>query len=91
MLYLYLRHRVADYARWKEAFDTHLAARQAGGARDEAVILRNTEDPQEIIVVMGWRDLKSARLFIQSVSWQVALRKMGVDGIPEVLYLESVR
>lgn len=90
MIYLYLRQTVADYPRWKEAFDTHLAARQAGGATDKALVLRNVDDPYEIIVVLGWRDLMQARTFIQSVSWQMALQKMGVVGSPEVRFLEGV-
>jgi hypothetical protein len=90
MIYLYIRQTVGDYARWKEAFDTHLAARQAGGATREALLLRNVDDPQEIIVLLGWRDLAQARIFSQSVSWQMALQEMGVVGLPEVCLLERV-
>ena len=90
MIYLYVRQMVGDYPRWKEAFDIHLAARQAGGATDEAWVLRNMDDPLEIIVVLGWRDLAQARTFIQSVSWQMARQKMGVVGSPEVCFLEDV-
>ena len=89
MIYLYIRHHITDYARWKEEFDSHLAARQAGGATDEALALRNVDDPLEIIVVLGWRDLAQARTFIQSVSWQVAMQQMGVVGVPEVRFLET--
>ena len=90
MIYLTIRQRVGEYARWKEAFDNHLAARQAGGATHEALVLRNVDDPHEIIVVLGWHDLAQARMFMQSVSWQMALRTMGVIGSPEVLFGEAV-
>ena len=90
MVYLYVRQTVADYARWKEGFDTHLAARQAGGATAEAFVLRNVDDPHEIIVLLGWRDLKQAMLFTESVSLQLALQQMGVVGVPEVRFLEMV-
>ena len=89
MIYLYLRQTIEDYARWKEGFDTHLAARQAGGATAEAFVLRNVDDPHEIIVLLGWRDFKQARLFTQSVSLQAALKQMGVVGMPEVRLLEG--
>ena len=89
MIYLYIRQTVADYAQWKEGFDNHAAARQAGGATDEALVLRNVDDPREIIVVLGWCDLKQASLFMQSVSWQMALQQMGVVGVPEVRFLEG--
>lgn len=91
MIYLFIRQTVADYGRWKEVFDTHLAARQAGGATAEAFVLRNVEDPSEMIVVLGWSNLAQARLFIQSISWQQALKHMGIVGLPEVRFLERVR
>jgi hypothetical protein len=89
MIYLYVRQTVGDYARWKEVFDNHLAARQAGGATHEALVLRNIDDPQEIIVILGWRDLRQARTFSESVSLEMAMRKMGVVGLPEVRFLET--
>ena len=90
MIYLYLRHTVADYARWRETFDNHIVARQAGGATHEAYILANVENPNDIILLLGWCDLRQARLFSHSISWQRAVKKMGVIGEPEVLFLEGV-
>jgi hypothetical protein len=90
MIYLCVWQTVGDYARWKEAFDNHLAARQAGGATADALILRNIDESQEIVVLLGWSDLVQARLFIKSVSWQMALQKMRVVGVPEVSFLEGV-
>ncbi len=89
MIYLYLRQTVADYARWKEGFDNHLAARQAGGATNKALVLRNVDNQHEIIVILGWRDLHQARTFSQSVSLQMAMKKMGVVGVSEVQFLEG--
>jgi hypothetical protein len=48
------------------------------------------EDLDEIVVVLGWRDLVQARLFTKSVSWQRAMQQMGVVGVPEVWFLETV-
>ena len=90
MIYLFIRQTVGDEKLWKEAFDMHLAAWQAGGATAEELILRNVDDPQEIVVLLGWRDLRRARLFSQSVSWQMALREMRVVGVPEMRFLEGV-
>ena len=95
MIHLTIRHHVKDYARWKEGFDNHLAARQAGGASGEVWVLRNVDDGHrddghQIVVFLGWRDLREARMFTQSVSWQMALQEMGVVGLPEVRFLEEV-
>lgn len=88
MIYLYIRQTVRDAVRWKESFDTLFATRQAGGAAHEALVLRNLDDPHEIILVLGWHDAAQAQLFTRSVSWQMALAQMGVVGVPEVLFLE---
>jgi hypothetical protein len=90
MIYLFIRQQVENYPRWKEGFDTHLSARQVGGATHDALVLRNVDDPLEIIVVLGWHDLATARTFSQSVSLQAAMKKMGVIGVPEVCFLEDV-
>jgi hypothetical protein len=89
MIYLYIRQTVSDYAQWREGFDIHFSTRQAGGATREALVLRDVERPNEVIVVLGWRDLAQARLFAKSVSWQVALEQMGGIGVPEVCFLEG--
>jgi hypothetical protein len=87
MVYLHVRHRVEDYARWKEGFDTHAPARQAGGATDEAYVMRNVEDPNEITVILGWSDLEKARTFTQSASLKEAMHNAGVAGQPEIRIL----
>jgi heme-degrading monooxygenase HmoA len=90
MVYLLVRHTIEDYGRWHEGFDRHLAARQAGGATNEAYVMRNVDDAQEIIVLLGWHDLVSVRAFTKSVSLQTALKQMGVVGLPEMIVLKSM-
>jgi heme-degrading monooxygenase HmoA len=89
MVYLYVRHRVEDYARWREGFDNHAAARQAGGATDEAYVMRNVDDPNEITIILGWSDLQKARAFTQSASLKEAMQNAGVTGQPEIRFLEA--
>ena len=90
MVYIYVRQSIEDYARWREGFDNHAAARQAGGATDETYVMRNVDDPNEIIVIIGWSDLDKARTFTQSASLKEAMQKAGVTGPPEVRFLEAV-
>jgi hypothetical protein len=87
MIYLFIRLHATDYARWKEIFDIHLAARQAGGATDAIQVMRNVDDLNEITVLIGWKNLESARLFVQSVSLTESMQKAGVVGVPEILFL----
>jgi quinol monooxygenase YgiN len=89
MVYIHIRHRVKDYARWREGYDNHAPARQAGGAVGEAQVMRNVEDPNDVTVLLEWSDLQKARAFIQSVSLKEAMQKAGVQGSPEVRFLET--
>ena len=89
MVYIQVQHTVEDYARWKEGFDTHAAARQAGGATDEVYIMRNVDNLNELTVILGWSDLEKARAFTQSASLKEAMQKAGVTGPPEVRFLEA--
>jgi hypothetical protein len=90
MVYIHIRHSVEDYARWREGYDNHAPARQAGGATDEATIMRNVDDPNDITILLGWSDLEKARMFIESTSLKAAMRKAGVIGAPQVRFLEDV-
>ena len=89
MTYIYVRHHVEDYGKWKEAFDNHAPARQAGGVTDEAYVMRNVDDPNEITVILGWSDLDKARAFTQSASLKEAMQNAGVTGPPEIRFLEA--
>ena len=89
MVYIHIRHRVEDYARWREGYDNHAPARQAGGAVGGGPGMRNVEDPNEVILLLGWSDLQKARAFIQSVSLKEAMQKAGVQGSPEIRLLEA--
>jgi hypothetical protein len=90
MVYLFVRQRVEDYAMWREGYDNHAAARQAGGATGEVYILRNTDDPLEITTLLGWNDLGRAKTFAQSASLKQAMQNAGVVGQPEIRFLEMV-
>ena len=89
MVYIHVQHTVEDYARWKEGFDNHAAARQASGATDEAYVMRNVDNPNEITAILGWSDLEKAKAFTQSASLKEAMQKAGVTGPPEIRFLEA--
>jgi heme-degrading monooxygenase HmoA len=89
LVYLRIRHRVENYARWRERYDTHAPARQAAGATGEAHVMRDVEDPDDITIILGWSSLEEARAFTQSVSLDNAMRQAGVIGSPEIEFLRS--
>jgi heme-degrading monooxygenase HmoA len=89
MVYIQVRHRVADYAKWREGYDQHAPARQAGGATGDEYVLRDVEDPNEITILLGWSDLEKARSFTLSSSLKEAMENAGVQGPPKIRFLEA--
>jgi len=85
---LLIRHRVADYAAWKPAFDAHGPTRGANGSQGGRVF-RNAADPREVLVLLAWDDLERARFFARSDDLQEAMARAGVLEQPDVWFLEE--
>jgi hypothetical protein len=88
MIHVIIRHKVADYGRWKEAFDAHLNARKAGGEMGHRLLL-SVDDPRDVTVVLDWDRLDRARRFASSDDLKQTMQKAGVLGEPEIRFLED--
>jgi heme-degrading monooxygenase HmoA len=89
MAYVLVRHKVADYARWKPVFDEHAPTRRANGSRG-GQLFRNAGDPNEVVIVLEWDDLEKARRFAQSDDLRETMQRAGVADRPDVYFLEEV-
>jgi heme-degrading monooxygenase HmoA len=90
MVHILVRHKVSDYNRWKEAFDSHLSLRKRSGETGFR-LFHNTEDPHDIFLLLDWQTAEEARKFINSDELRNAMQEAGVVGAPEVQYLEDAR
>jgi len=88
MVHVIVRHKVADYVRWKEAFDGHLGARKAAGEVGYRVML-SVDDPREVTVFLDWDSLDRARKFATSDDLKQKMQQSGVIGDPDVRFLED--
>jgi hypothetical protein len=88
MIHVVIRHKVADYSRWKEAFDAHLGARKAGGEIGHRLLL-SVDDPRDVTIVLDWDGLDRARQFAGSEDLKQTMQKAGVVGEPEIRFLED--
>lgn len=86
MTHILVRHRVADFAKWKPVYDGHHAARQNAGLREKS-LLRNIDNPNEVILLFEAEDLKKAQAFTESSDLREAMQKAGVIGKPDILFL----
>lgn len=89
MPYLLVRHRVADFARWKPGFDGHGAVRRASGSKG-GLLLRNHDDPNEVVILLEFEDLERARAFAGSDDLREKMREVGVVDQPDLYFLDEV-
>jgi quinol monooxygenase YgiN len=90
MVHVLVHHKVADYSRWKAVFDSDLTARKHAGEIGFRVF-HNAEDPNDIFLLSDWESADEARKFMSSSGLQDRMQRAGVQGAPEVRFLEDVR
>ena len=88
MPYLLVRHKVTDYEKWKSAFDAHSVTRQANGSRG-GQLFRNASDPNEVIMLLEWDVLETARQFVQSEELREVMQQAGVIDDPTIYFLKD--
>ena len=81
-----VRHKVSDFDKWKQVFDSHAIAQQESGLRVEKV-LRNLDDPAEVIPWFEVTDLEKARAFVNSPEVPDARHQSGVVDEPDTYFL----
>ena len=87
MIYVMVRHQVADFGKWKSAYDAHAPARTKAGLK-ELHVLRNIDNPDEIVLLFSADDLGKAKAFVASQDLREAMEKAGVTGKPDICFLQ---
>ena len=86
-MHMLVRHKVADFAKWKPVYDDHLPARQKAGLK-EVHLLRNIENPNEVILLFSVEDPDKAKAFAASDDLRQVMQTAGVTDKPDVYFLE---
>ncbi len=88
MAHLIIRHKVADFAKWKTAFDAHADARRKAGSRG-GTLYRSADNPNETLIVLEWDSVANARKFTQSSDLQETMKRAGVVDQPALFFLDD--
>ncbi len=88
MPYVLIRHKVADYQKWKRAFDGHGSVRKSGGSKGGR-LFRSAVKPKEVFILLRWNDLRRAKKFARSPGLRKAMKGAGVRGKPDVFFLQE--
>ncbi len=82
-------HKVEDFDKWKTAYDENGETRKKEGSKG-AFAFRNDKDPNQMVVISQWDDMKSAKHFAESEDLRKTMQKAGVTGKPEIYYLDEI-
>lgn len=84
-----IKRRIPDYNKWKSAFDEFSALRKANGSKG-GLILRDSDDPRLVYILLEWDDLDKARKFYEPQSGKKRFEKGGAAIEPEIYFIEEV-
>ena len=87
-MHMPIRHKVADFAKWKPVYDDHLAARQKAGLQ-EVHLLRNIDNLNEVVLMLSVQDAGKAKAFAASDDLRHAMEKAGVSDKPASIFSNS--
>ena len=88
MSFVLISQQIKDFDAWQPEFHKHLSERRGAGLIDLHV-LRDEDDPNNIVLLFGTADVKRAKEFIDSDTLRNAMKTAGVIGEPKISFLNE--
>ncbi len=88
MAHLAVRHKVRDYAAWKQVFDEFAPQRRAGGEVSYQ-IYHIEDDRNDIALVFEWDSMANLKSFTTSDELKGAMADAGVEGEPVIILMNA--
>jgi hypothetical protein len=88
MAHMLVRHKVADFDKWKSVYEDHRSARKAAGLKD-LHLWRNEGDPSEVILLFEVSDVEKAKEFTRSPDAKEKMEVASVQELPEIVFLSE--
>jgi quinol monooxygenase YgiN len=85
---LVVKHKVADFTKWKAVYDADDTARVAYGIHNY-VVGRSLKDSNVVFLAMKVDNVAKAKEFAARPALKAAMQKGGVIGAPEISYRET--
>jgi quinol monooxygenase YgiN len=89
MATMLVQHKVRNFAEWKKGFDSAFALRKSSGELSSQ-IYQDASDPSKVTVLNKWDSVENAQKFAHSPELKAAMEKAGVEGAPNVSFLNEV-
>lgn len=87
---LVIKHKVADYDKWRKEYDAHDSIRSAYTI-SHYMVGRGIDDPNVVVTATKFVDLQKVKDFSVLPYLKEAMKKAGVIGKPEFSYYEVIR
>jgi hypothetical protein len=85
---LIVRHRVANFEAWKKVFDSMVETRRKFGWIT-SIVYRDAADPLMVTIVNRVKDVDGAKRYGASAELKAGMQNAGVQGPPEVFFVEE--
>jgi len=89
MATLFVRHNVADFDVWKQAYDDFDAARNSSGVIADGVYQADG-NPNDVTVFHDFDSMEAAKAFAASTELREAMVDAGVQGEPTMWFAKKV-
>ncbi len=83
MATMFVHHKVADFAAWKQVYDGFMPTAKGMGLTGESVY-RAADDPNDVTVTHEFASVEAAQAFGASDALHAAMGSAGVVGAPTV-------
>jgi hypothetical protein len=88
MTRLFVRHNVADYTRWRKAYNEFDAERVKLGVTAHAVF-QSIDDPNDVTVWHDFSTSQSAKSFASGARLKEVMGNAGVKGVPQIWFVSE--
>jgi heme-degrading monooxygenase HmoA len=89
MPFVLIRHKVANYAKWKHAVQAVKTFRKTSGEKSLYVV-RSSNEPNDVTVFCAWDTAARMRKFVKSADLRKAMNEAGVVSKPEVQFFSKM-
>ncbi len=87
MIYILVSHKVKDFNKWKEVYDSHNETRNEFGL-ETTKIFRSVNEPENVHVLVASPSVEAFNEFAEKGDLQGAMKKAGVISEPVINILQ---
>lgn len=88
-MYVMVRHKVQDYAKWKKVFDEDASLIEKAGFKKYG-LYRTAEDPTDLLLFLEIDDVNKVKEFMSSDKSKERMKEGSVIGTPELVFLDRI-